>query len=812
MTYKARFVHGSRYFNLDAGEFSLFQDFIFPAADEALNISTPNVGSMSGGQVISKTAQDRWWAWSVMITGTSNAQTHLAARRLAAWLSQSIEDKTDEVYFEYTPNYVVPAPIWGQHGAPYRFNVKAAIVDMDGSYYVADIPNKALVLPISLLVGPYALGARQRLAHAMGGVIEDTIGTLDGMPRGTIVASNTTNKMTNPIFGNGLTDWNAGASLRAAVNTDMSYVLWGSQSALVSRMWEASTRVLYQTITAGNTNPHYLQAYVKKRDGSAITSSDLSLFYGVEISTTYTALGDGWYMLSAPVTGIAGATITGVSILKYDTPYYIAGVQLEEGENPTPMTHGDMLGCAWTGAAHASTSTRTAGYIRIPTAGLFSVPGGSICVAVKHAQRYDRTVSGHLFNDGTMVASYNQTNDDYRFTEGTATAEGEAQTFIAGDIQVLHFVWGPSILNIYLNGAIYATSASLTPWTVGEYLYIGSSATAASHFNGTILDFTIWDTPLTTAQVAADYADVSAHVRGGDGFGQRLSSIPYLWTKDGDNQVDNCTDATHNHFAIAAGIQGSTEAETEINGAAGTAFSGLHLSNFASQRYINPSVFFADNSGSADAAAVGGQAYVSLVSTLNNSLSSQSVNWYPYQYPEFSEMQFYVLVRMKTATAGYMRIQPYVYSNAYSVNTSIDLSPVYSVQTGYGLFRTNAGITEKNYSGFDTAIEAVSVYGYRNAGTVSTSLDYAVMFPRPYLFCNGYAITRFSLFDKTIVKVTGGAIPGLVEEFDAVGDTIEFSPNKYNALQTLMGRAGDDPALSFTLTYDIYITPRYNLL
>jgi len=814
MTYKARFVHGSRSFNLDAGAYDLFQDFIFPVAEESLNMGAPAARSMTGGEVVSKTAQDRWWAWSVRIMGSSGTHTHQAAGRLSAWLNNALADKTSKLYFEYTPNYVVPAPVWGQHGQPYRWEVKAAIVDIDGSYYHYTIPDATLIVPISLLVGPYALGARQLLAQAKGGVIEDTIGT-DGISRGTIVASATTNKMTNPIFGNSLTDWTAGASLSAAVNTDMSYVLWGSQSALIARWWEATTRVLYQTITAGNTNPHYLQAYVKKRDSSAITSSDLTLFYNEAISTTYTALGDGWYRLSAPVTGIAAATITGVAVVAYDTPYYVAGVQLAELADPTPMTHGDMIGCAWTGTAHASTSTRTVSYMRIPTAGLFSVPGGSIMVAVKHMQRYDRTVSGHLFNDGTMIASYNFTNDDYRLTEGTATAEGAAQTFVAGDIQVLHFVWGPSVLNIYLNGDIYATSASLTPWTVGEYLYIGSSNTPGSHFNGTIMDFAIWDTPLTAAQVAADYAQVSALVTGGDGYGQRLSSIPYLWTKDGDNQVDNYTDATHNHFAVIAGIQGSEYAETEIIGTPGTAFSGLNLSNFATRRYFNPSLFFADCGGTAVADSVGGSAYVTSITTSSSSFTAGgggAVAWTKSAYPELSEAQFYLLARIKDASSAYIRVQSYMASNGYGVNLNSDFSRPYATGTTYALYRTYTGVTQKNYSGYDTEPQALSVYGYRNSGTANITTDYFAMFPRPYQYCQGYTMTSFRLTGNTLVQVSGGITPGMVSVLKTTGDIIEFAPNCYNILQTLMGYEGENPALSYTLTYDIYYTPRYLLI
>jgi hypothetical protein len=276
--------------------------------------------------------------------------------------------------------------------------------------------------------------------------------------------------------------------------------------------------------------------------------------------------------------------------------------------------------------------------------------------------------------------------------------------------------------------------------------------------------------------------------------------------------VDNCTDATRNHYAIAAGIQGSTEAETEIRGVAGTAFSGLHLSNFATRRYINPSEFFSDSSGTADAAAVGGSAKVTSLSTSSQQLTNPSLNWYKYEYPEFDAMQFYMLARIKDATTGYIRIQPYVTSNSGITSGMLDFSRPYATGTGYRLFRTNIGTTQKYYAGYDTALEAVRMKGYRNSGTDNLSLDYSVMFPRPYLYCSLGDIASFTLTEKRLAVIGGGPSPGWIAVVNAVGDQIEFVPNKYNILQSLMGRDDADPALAYTLTYTVYITPRYNLL
>ena len=818
MTYGAKFTHGTRSFDLNSAEFDLFRDFSFPAADEALNIGSGTSGNRSGGKVVSKRPQDRWWAWSVRVLGTSKAQTHMAAQRLSAWLQQALEDTSSKVYFEYRQNADIPEPVWGQHGAAYRWEVKAAIVDMDGNYYTAEIPVNAIILPISLLVAPYALGMKQLLAQAKGAIIEDKVGTPGGNSRGTTISVAPTNKMTNPVFEHATWDtgWTAGADLSAARSTDSEYVLWGTASAKLIRISSGSANKFTQSIASGATTTHVLTAYLKKQNGGAMSSSDAVLYYdGNALTTTFVSRGDGWYQLMASVTSIATATTTGVSILTRNIPIYLAGIQFIAGGTHRGFLYGDMLGYTWTGTAHESTSSGTTGYIRLPTADILGVGGGSISLAIRHQADFDRPTDGYLFSDGKLRATYNQASNVYAFTDDTNVigTAGTAQTFAAGQIDILHFTWGTAGLAMYLNGVLYDSVASLTSWTVGTYLYIGSTSTPDTHFDGTFLDFTIWDRQLTATQIAADYADISPHINGGNGHGQRLSSIPWLWTKDGDNVVDNYTDATHNHYAIAGGIPGTVEAETEINGVPGTEFSGLNLSNFATRRYFSPDVFFNDLSGTAVADSVGGEANVASITTAAVQFTGgDTISWTKSAYPELSETQFFLLARLKDASASYIRIQPYVSSSGYVINTNQDFSRPYYTDTTYKLFRSNLGVTQKNYTGYDTDTLSVNLYGYRSSGTANITADYFALFPRPYLYCYGYAMTKFKLIGNTLVKVTGGTTIGLVKVLSITGEIIEFLPNHYNILQTLMGYELENPALTFTVTYEIYCTPRYALI
>ncbi len=76
-----------------------------------------------------------------------------------------------------------------------------------------------------------------------------------------------------------------------------------------------------QTVNVGNTDDYDLSAYIKT-DGTAVTASDAQLYYnGSTVSTTYTAAGNGWYKLSATVTGVAIPRGYGIQVKSGVTAY-----------------------------------------------------------------------------------------------------------------------------------------------------------------------------------------------------------------------------------------------------------------------------------------------------------------------------------------------------------------------------------------------------------------------------------------------------------------------------------------------------------
>ncbi len=83
-----------------------------------------------------------------------------------------------------------------------------------------------------------------------------------------------------------------------------------------------------QSINVGNTNTYNLSTYAYT-NGSAVSASNLQLTYnGSPVTTTYTNVGSGWYLLSASITGVNASATYGVTEQANQTAY-IDGVTVQ---------------------------------------------------------------------------------------------------------------------------------------------------------------------------------------------------------------------------------------------------------------------------------------------------------------------------------------------------------------------------------------------------------------------------------------------------------------------------------------------------
>src|SRR3990167_9258129 len=623
-----KLTKGARTLDLnDQTKYFLGQDFFPPPVNLIPSFAEGSSSNRAGGAtLISTRAVNRSLSFSVMVVGASVREMARAVNDIQYFLSQA-GNAGEPVYLEYkaSSSDITTKPLWGQDGW-LIYQVEYGIASVGNEYAMLNRLATNLIAQLSLVIRPYALGIKQRLASATGGILEDTIGTVDGQSRGLIVPEAMTNKMTNPIFGHGT--WNNGWTglTLAKQNTDVDFLLFGLNSAKL--IYASGTSTWTQSINVGNTNTHTLSCYAKRPDGAAVTASDVSLYYGAGKTTSYESVGNGWYRLTATFAGINAATATGVTMVA-NRSVYVDGFQIEEKAYVTPLAYGDMLGCAWTSTAHASTSTRTVARTRVIDDDIFNPAQGCIRIVYKFTVGLATLTTQRLFtldNSGTTFLAQYGSGAQILYRDGTTTLTPAISNPAEGAIDILHFVWGPSGIVVYRNGSSIASNATYTPVSGQTNLYIGSTEGVTTHGNGIFMDFTVFDRELSSTEVAADYSNI-AQVTTGD---QRVGSVPWLWSSDGDDDVvnHNDTDANDDNWIVCGGIPGNAPDVTLIS-AESDAASGwitlptLYLWLLALENFIKPTEWVIDLSGTVDANSSGGQYFSVSVDTVGtNSISS----------------------------------------------------------------------------------------------------------------------------------------------------------------------------------------------
>ena len=812
-----KLVKGVRTLDLnDQSKYFLGADFVPPSV--ALEPSFAQGSSSNrrdGASLISSRAANRGWSFSINIVTTGSQEMERAIRNIQFMLGLA-GDSDEPLYLKYRANSDIAfEPLWGQDGWLF-YQIEHGIVGLGGEYGYINRRATNLYVTLNLVIRPYSIGLRQRLASATGGILEDRIGVADGISRGLIVPESITNKMTNPIFGhvtwnNG---WTADANIAASQNTKKDFVLFGDNSAQVLSRGSTSN-VFYQSINAGSTGAHVLSCYVKRLDGAAVTSSDCDLWYSTAQTTAFTSVGNGWYRLSASVTGIASSTATGIRI-KSGRTVYVDGFQLEGLNFITPLVHGDLLSCAWTGTAHASTSARTTARVRVPTADSMNAGHGTIRVI----WRPSRASAGiwasslaFLFDSRTgasasVYAYYDRTNSYFTLSDGTNSVNSSLQSWSINDTIVLHFVYGPDGLAMYRDGLIIGSGTSFTPPTLAANVYIGSANDSSVQADGTFMDFTVFDRALSSAEVAGNYASIVAS-------SQRVGSIPWLWSSDGDDDVVNHddTDANDDNYVVCGGIPGSAPAVTFISGITDPT---MYMWMMDTDEFLNPIELVNEQSGSADANSSGGAyrgtSIITSATTFTSAASSTRKCIAALAGKELANLIRLYDAGSSLQVATILSAPTPIISDYKSLTTSaafrLYLSPFVAVQD------SPPGFSDYSVSpaGFTPGIALK-----RSTGTGSIQIDYAMAVPRPFLTMAAastlgeagfyYQGRRASTYDDTAT--------GCPYQYPLTlqGDIIEFVPDKLNILSTLIGDATHNPVIATGLTYArVIVTPRWSIL
>lgn len=820
----ARFIKGTYTLNLQSGRYQLGRDFEPPPYAAVPLLASGTSANKSGATKVDETPVNRSFSFSVNITGGSSAEIRRGLSDLQSCLSMA-GDENEPLYFAFYPNSDAPEPLWGNYGAWIRYEIVSGTVSTAQYMFGARL-NTDIDVRIDLILKPHAVGLRQRLASAMGGIIEDNYGARDKKSRGLIVPEATTNLFTNPVFGNSVysTNWTVGSNLTAAQNTSEKFVLPGCLNSMrvYARNSTNNTVTASLTLTVAS---YTITALVMLPDLTAPSSTQLQIYYnGAAQTTTYEAVGEnGLYRCYAVVTGVASPLATGV-LVKNKYTVYLLGIQCELKAYPTPLCYGDLLGCSWSGTAHASTSTRAVGRVLLPIADdTYFRHQGTIAVTVKFSVANTHPNDMRLFftNVVGFQLYFSAGSDVFSFYDGANDAVSSAQTFSPGAIYTLHCVWSPSGLALYVNGAANGSDATFTPVATGSHLYIGSNSTPANNTLATFMDFRVYENPLTATEVANDYANLLQLTADN----QRVGCIPWLWTKDGDDVVDNCYDSTRDNWAVCGGIPGSAEAVTRFSltesNVADLILSNYYTdyANFARPGLTNGTGFFHDAGGTAGAGTDSNSDYkltsvtfsTSAVLTGSNGMFSSGQALQRIM-PELFGREFFVVCRLYDEGSNFSGL---ALSVQYGSSGQSFVYPFWAITTTAAnrLYLSQYGVVfpavkDRDVSYFDFIL---ILLGIRSSGTANIRLDWAMAIPRPFCVIDSDTISTTLIlkglngkWQTTTVATTLAAI---------VGDAINLFPEKANMLISIMGSSSADPVIAWTLTYSrIDVTPRYELL
>jgi hypothetical protein len=424
---------------------------------------------------------------------------------------------------------------------------------------------------------------------------------------------------------------------------------------------------------------------------------------------------------------------------------------------------------------------------------------------------------------GSMEVYYKASDDKIYFTDGTNTISTAAQTFSAGDLIVLHIVFGPSSMKIYKNGVEAATGSSY----VGFYnsdIYIGSNATPANHGCMTFLDITTWSEIASAAEILADYTDLYQVISGGDGYGQRLHSLPWYWTEDG-GVIDSYCDSSHLDTAVIGGIDGDAPAETVLH-LVGSGAGNLLMGLLTSEDPLYVRDHFADQSGTVVASTLGGEVDVTSVDT-SDTQGPGDLIIKSNRKPLYGK-QVYALVSLSDAGSNLLAQLDLRFSSG-SFTILSDWQPL-AADTTLRKFLIGPVVIPDGHdqefypypptkSGPTSTISFVLRFKRSSGSAANVSVDFYRILTDKIAYCEFTETNSISHIVRGNMVVSFDAFKLLMYEQGVItGQQIEFEPNKYNYLTVLTGNL--DGAMAYTANYTTIdsngfitsVTPRWKLL
>jgi hypothetical protein len=799
MDITARFRRGSNLLDLNSGGYTIDADAIPPPIQLENNVAVGGFANRAGGTLIGQKPLDRQFAFTVRVVGASTSQARALAQALVAFISGA----GDILYYEYKDNKR-PEPLWGTFDQALRYEVVTAQAALNQKF--SDVLNsQGFEVVISLEIKPYATGKSMQACAATNNVagFEDSIGTVDGSIRGLRFGTGVgSNLVSNYDFSNATwnLNWNAAANIIQTQNTDKRWVFPGkANSARLLSKGAINNTYLY-SITAANTNTHAFSAWVRKPDGSAVTSADMVVYYAANLSTTFVSLGNGWYWARATAAGIASPQNFGIVLLNGKS-IYLAAVTAQE--NPFPIGLDSALNLI---EINPTDDTDTEYSSRMQISGRVSLTWKADC------GNADFTVDPKFFQDSgpALYAYFHAADDKIYLTDGVNTISSAAQTFAAGDVLHLEFSWGPTGLNIYKNGANIANGPTYTPGTAATYYYIGGTG-GSDYTYGVYMGACLYDSEPTSGQVTDRY-NAAVAITNQD---KCLSLIPWATGRAAGGSLINHEDsASHYNHVNAHSIPGNLPAKTRIVVTPSViTLAGYWLMHHVSDFFVAPiGQQYKDLSGTAEAGTTSGDARLD-IATVGAVNTNTGLTWTVTKSDYVTgKVHFFARAMHQTGT-GVFTLAPLV--SYASGNTTLGAAKTVVLTTAWkwwyvgNLDVTIPSIVPANKRSITLGLQFTS----NSAADTQARFDYILAVPGSAVKLKSTLSTGWASFiyeGNQALELNSSNNP--MQFMGVQGDTIELVPGKANTLWVVQSDHGETNTITPTATVAVYITPRWSLL
>jgi hypothetical protein len=283
----------------------------------------------------------------------------------------------------------------------------------------------------------------------------------------------------------GLTATLGGASLHAASNE-------------VTLAADASSRAFWRTLTA-TAAARSSAWYVRVAGGGAVSATDMQLCaeagtstpVGTLLTTTFTAVGGGWYRATAPYTGTVATWASGVAV-KANKTVIVACPQDELGAFATsyiPTT--------------ATALTRNACAVTVPTTG-WNAAAGTIVVVGQTAAGVSGAYSTLVYDGANFYHRLSSTGQGFNSkvsSDGTSTSAN----LTVNTPYTLSCAWAVNDCRVYANGAASGTpDTALTPLAAFQpTVNIGSVSGTSGFMHAPIQAILVYNRALSATEVAA---------------------------------------------------------------------------------------------------------------------------------------------------------------------------------------------------------------------------------------------------------------------------------------------------------------------